>query len=407
MTRLLFLAASLALTPPAAAEPGLLPEAVVREALDAHPSVIAARARVDVAAAEKRALEAGPYEFSVTGSYVSRSIDREGRFNEYDAILARPVRLPGKARLDRKAGALGVEAATNHFEDARHQAALLLNALWWDWVGASAEAVVDAQGVENYATLVRIVRRRVDLRDAPQLEADQAEAALAEARLLAAQSAGRADLARARLAAQFPGVALPVEAPTLATPTFDPAGASQMRDQVIERSHEIAAADAEARRFGALAERGRQDRIPDPTVGLRLFSERSGAERGAGLTVTIPIGGNHRGAMAARAASEAQAAAAQLSAVRFDVQEMADGDLARAAAAYSAWQRADQARAAQMAALAKLRRGQDLDAIDLADVLLGERQTHASFRAETIARTEALRDITRLRIDSHNLWISE
>ena len=35
MTRLLFLAASLALTPPAAAEPGLLPEAVVREALDA------------------------------------------------------------------------------------------------------------------------------------------------------------------------------------------------------------------------------------------------------------------------------------------------------------------------------------------------------------------------------------
>ncbi|KAB2857277.1 MAG: transporter, partial [Sphingopyxis terrae] len=107
------------------------------------------------------------------------------------------------------------------------------------------------------------------------------------------------------------------------------------------------------------------------------------------------------------AASEAQAAAAQLSAVRFDVQEMADGDLARAAAAYSAWQRADQARAAQMAALAKLRRGQDLDAIDLADVLLGGRQTHASFRAETIARTEALRDITRLRIDSHNLWISE
>ena len=34
MTRLLFLAISLALTPPAAAEPGLLPEAVVREALD-------------------------------------------------------------------------------------------------------------------------------------------------------------------------------------------------------------------------------------------------------------------------------------------------------------------------------------------------------------------------------------
>jgi hypothetical protein len=40
-------------------------------------------------------------------------------------------------------------------------------------------------------------------------------------------------------------------------------------------------------------------------------------------------------------------------------------------------------------------------------VLLGERLTHAAFRTEALARTEAHRAINRLRIDSHNLWISE
>ena len=33
--------------------------------------------------------------------------------------------------------------------------------------------------------------------------------------------------------------------------------------------------------------------------------------------------------------------------------------------------------------------------------------THAAFRTEALARTEAHRAINRLRIDSHNLWISD
>ena len=62
---------------------------------------------------------------------------------------------------------------------------------------------------------------------------------------------------------------------------------------------------------------------------------------------------------------------------------------------------------AQVAAVLKMRRGYDLAAMDLSDLLLAERQTHDAFRAEAIARTEALRAITQIRIDSHNLWISE
>lgn len=66
--------------------------------------------------------------------------------------------------------------------------------------------------------------------------------------------------------------------------------------------------------------------------------------------MSMPIGRAHRSAAADRSVSEASAARAELAAVRFDVQEMADSDL---------------------------------------------------------ARTEAIRATTRLRIYSHNLWIGE
>jgi outer membrane protein TolC len=106
-------------------------------------------------------------------------------------------------------------------------------------------------------------------------------------------------------------------------------------------------------------------------------------------------------------AAEASAANAQLAAIRFDVEEMASGDLARAEAAWASWQRSRDGVAAQVNAVLKQRRGYQLGATDLSDLLFAERQTQDAFRAEMSARTEALRAITKLRIDSHNLWISE
>ncbi|MDP3907812.1 TolC family protein [Novosphingobium sp.] len=401
------LASSALLTTPVFANPALPPETAVREALEAHPAVQAAVNRIAGAKADQRILKAGSHELVFAGSYVRRSVDREGRYDEYDATLSRAFRLPGKARLDRTAGELGLIAAENLAEDARHQIALRLNELWWDWVEASAEAAVDQAGVGNYRATLTAVQRRVELRDAPQLEADQAAAALGDAQALAAQSQGRADLARARLAAQFPGLPLPVDAPEPPSPALPLEGLATLRDQVIARSHEIAAADAEAGRLAALADRAARDRLADPTVGVRLFSERGGAERGAGLVFSMPLGSGARGGMAAKVAAEAQAASAELAAVRLDVQETADADRTEAEAAFTAWRFAREALGAQSAALGKLRRGQQLGAIDLSEVLLGERLTHLAFRTEAKARADASRKLSRLLIDSHNLWISD
>lgn len=391
----------------ATAEPGLPPEMLVQKVLDEHPMVLAAKSRTEAARASAQALRSGAEEFTLTTTMVRRSVDLEGRYGEYDATLMRPLRLPGKARLDRAAGDMGIVVAENRAEDVKHQLAVLLSDLWWDWLGAGAEEVVNRQAVDNLSYSLAGVRRRHELRDASQLEIDQAEAALGAAKLQAEQSVGRMAYARARLMSQFPGLSLPDKPEELTTPAIPEGGFATLRDLVVARSHEIAAAQAEASRMRILADRARRDRLADPTLGIRAFSERNGQEKGVGIVASIPIGGSHRRAISDRAASEASASAADASAVMFDVMEMADGGLAKAQTAWDAWSRSRDGAKAQVAAVLKMRRGYDLGAIDLADLLFAERQTQEMFRLEAQARTDALRAITRLRIDSHELWIGD
>jgi outer membrane protein TolC len=400
-------AAACLLAAPLAAEPGLPPEEAVAAALAEHPSVIAAHARLEAARAKAEAIRKGTYEFAVQGSYTRRDVNGGAAFDEYDAQLSRPIRLPGKARLDRAIGIHGVEAAENVAEDARHEAALLLAAHWFDWLSASAQAEVDRAAVANYEAALAAITRRREMRDASQLEVDQATAALAEARRTLEQSTGLAALARARLAAQFPGLALPQQAPEVPLPAIAEARLSQLGDLVVVNSHMIAAAEAESARMAALADRARADRIADPTIGLRLFSEFGGLERGAGVIVSLPLGGGHRRAVANEASASASAARADEQLARFDVAETATADVIEARFRMASWQRARDSVAAQMASLEKLRRGHQLGEIDLADLLLGERMVHDAFRREAEARAEAMRAITKLRIDAHDLWLAD
>ncbi len=409
MTCRLILIATLAgmLAAPLAAEPGLPPEEAVAQALVDHPSVTAARARLDAARARAEGLRNGPYEFTVQGSHTRRSVQGGNEFPEYDAQLSRPIRLPGKARLDRAIGEYGTEVAENVAEDARHEAALLLAEHWFDWLSASSQAEVDRAAVANYEAGLAAITRRRDLRDAAQLDVDQAEVALAEARRALEQSSGLAALARTRLEAQFPGLALPQQAPEVPLPAMADARLSQLGDLVVANSHMIAAAEAESARMAAVADRARADRMADPTIGLRLFSEFGGLERGAGVTVSMPLGGGHRRAVASEASAGASAARADEQLARFNVAETARADVTEARFRILSWQRSHDAVKAQMAALDKLRRGAQLGEIDLADLLLGERMVHDAFRIEAESRAGAMRAITRLRIDAHDLWLAD
>ena len=409
MIRRLILAASLApvLVAPLAAEPGLPPPEAVAQALADHPSVSAARARLEAARARAEGLRRGSYEFTAQGSYTRRDVTGGNQFDEFDAQLSRPIRLPGKARMDRAIGAHGTEVAENVAEDARHEAALLLAAHWFDWLAAAAQAQVDQAAVANYEAALAAIERRLALRDAAQLDVDQAQGALAEARRLLELSLGMASLARTRLETHFPALALPADAPAVPLPEMANARLSQLGDLVVVNSHMIAAAEAESARMAVVADRARADRIADPTVGLRLFSEFGGIERGAGIIVGLPLGGGHRKALASEASAAASAAQADEQLARYQVSETAQADVTEARFRIAGWQRARDAVTAQMAALEKQRRGHQLGEIDLSDLLLGERMVHDAFRREAEARAEAVRAITRLRIDAHDLWLAD
>lgn len=395
------------LSAPLAAEPGLPPEEAVAAALMEHPSVTAAHARLEAARARAESIRKGAYEFTVQGSYVRRDVNGGAAFDEYDAQVSRPIRLPGKARLDRAIGAHGTEVAENVAEDARHEAALLLAANWFDWLSASAQVEVDRAAVANYEAALAAIERRRAMRDAAQLDVDQAVAALAEARRSLEQSSGLAALARTRLAAQFPSLALPQQAPEVPLPGIADARLSQLGGLVVVNSHKIAAAEAESARMSAVADRARADRMADPTVGLRLFSEFDGLERGVGVVISMPLGGGHRRAVADEASAGASAAQADAQLARFDVAETASADVTEARFRIASWQRARDSVAAQMAGLEKLRRGHQLGEIDLADLLLGERMVHDAFRREAESRAEAMWAITKLRIDAHDLWLAD
>lgn len=380
------------------------PDMVVR-VLDGHPQVEAAAARLDAARAEGDALNRGTHEITAQGTLSRRRVDREGSFVEYDTTVSRAFRLPGKAALDRRAGVLGIDVAENRREDARHQAALTLATLWYDWLQAAALHRNAGALVANQQALVAATARRAELRDAARLDLEQARAALALAEVEAGDAVALRDRARTLLQARFPDLPLPVEPPRLLAPALPPEGLEQLERLIVERSHEIGAAASFAERQSVMARRARADRIADPTFGVRLFSERAGEERGAGLFAALPLGGGHRRALARQAEAEASAARADRVLVEREVAGNAAADITELKARLSAWEASGEAVRRAEASAALSARGQQLGAIDLADRLYAERQANEARDQEIAARAAAARLVTKLRIDAHTLWI--
>lgn len=404
------LVAMIALATPAtlaAQRADLPPIEKVLEALDNHPSVSAAAARVAAARAHGDMLRRGTHEVTVTGSYVRRNVDNEGGYDEFDSTISRPFRLPGKASLDREAGALGVEVAQNLMEDARHQTALNLSGLWHDWLTAGSLYRTDMDNVRSLEEALKALRRRLELRDASQLDVDQANAALAQAQAQAAGSLAAREQARITLAATFPELPLPVEPPDLATPDLPVQALETMRDLVIERSHEIRAADREAQRLDVVSRRVRADRMADPSLGIRLFSERSGMEKGAGLVASIPLGGGYRRAAAEQSTAEANAARMELANVTRSVTAVANADLSNARTRLDAWRSAQASAQSAADAAGRTERGYHLGQIDLSDLLYARRQANDARRMEIEMRSEADRALLKIQIDSHSIWSSD
>ncbi len=382
----------------------LPPEPIARVAIDAHPDVERAKSELDLARAQGREYAVGPHEFTLGGYASNRTVTNNQSYEEFGLEVSRAIRLPGKASLDRAAGDLGVKAALDLVDDARHQTGLTLSDAWYAWIEAAGMLTLDRETEASYRREVDGLKRRVELSDAAIVELEQAQAALASAVAHRTQSEGAVEVARMALARTFPDLVLPANPPALpAPPVLDPP-AAQWSDITLRSSHEVAIADFQAQQAEALARRARLDRRPDPTIGVRTLSEFGGREKSIGVFFSTPLGGAKRSAVADSEAARANTARIHLAQIKRESAALGERNAANSDSTRNAWLSAAAAVEASETATRRIQRGYELGELDLAAVLTAGRQLYEVKRAEISARTNGWRALTHLRLDAHDMW---
>lgn len=403
-------AGTLGIAPSSRAQDFLPPADRARAAISAYAEVRAADARVVEAREKARALAAGPHDTTLSLLPLRRTVrdapTPNGRagYDEWEVQLTRAIRLPGKAALDRETGAHAVAAAELLQGDAEHQAARLLLAGWMGWLRADTAAKSALARRDSMRRERDTIERRVQLGDASRRELDQIAAEVAVADAESQRTEAEAQALRLTLGANFPQVPLPERAPLLSDPADFAETPQIWIDRIVERSHEIRAAEEIAAQREAMARRARSERLPDPTVGVRTFSERDGAERGIGLVFNLPFGGARRAAEARAEEAAADAARNEAGAVRRDIEREARLSVTHAQVALALWQAMRDARQANAASVARQRRAYELGEIGLAERLQSERLDVESALAELRARADAHEAHLRVLVDSHELW---
>ncbi len=405
------IAVLLAMAAPAIHAQDWLPDpTLVEAAIDEQPAVRAAMHRTDAAGAQARARAVGPHEVEVSAISQVRKVDVDDgteRFDEYEAQIARAFRWPGKVALDRQIGQHGVSASELRLDDARHEAAVTLLTSWLGWLRAAERAT---ESDEQLASLMRersALSRRVQLGDAAAKDLDLLDVELAQADVTQLASSGALADARAILEHNFPTLPLPVQAPPVGEPQELTEAPHVWVSRIIERSHEIGAIEADAMQADALAARARADRLPDPTLGLRMMNDRGGSERVMGLVVTMPLGGRHRSAVAAAEGASAAALHGDAAKMRREIEREAGQTVRMVKQARRQWVAQKRAMTASDEARRRTRRGWELGELSLAEWLFAERTHRQIAFAEAGARADAEEARLRVLVDSHELWHDE
>jgi outer membrane protein TolC len=384
--------------------PDLPSQQAVQQVLQAYPSVLAARSGIKAGEALRDRLEAGSYEFSVTGGAARRRVPEfDESMRDWNLGLERTLRLPHKADLDSALGRERVALARDGYGDAMHEAARKLLSNWFLWLRERKRSEQWQEQANVLKQQLDAVVRRVRTGDAAQLEQDLARAALMQAEIGLQQSKLLADNARDALARQFPNLPLPA-GPRTAEPEPLQQDVGYWIALGLEHNHELSLARAESNIARLGARRADADRVPDPTVGLHYLSERNGADNVTGVSVTIPLPGAARRAAGAEASARTEMATQREALVlrRLETEIAAAYNSARAS--YANWQSAAAAEELIQRNADRTARAYALGEAGLNDVLLARRLALEARLAAALARLDSAEARYRLMLDTHQLW---
>lgn len=277
------------LSAPAWAQQDAMPGMPLREflinVLDGHPALRQAEAELQAAKAQARGQAKPLYNPEIEFGYEDAASESK------EVGLSQTLDLSGKRGARASVGAAGVSAAEARLAIARKTLLADILIALSDYRAARDALDIAERRVELDQEFLQLAERRNRAGDLPQSELLTARLTLAEAR--AAASTARIAFSRAeeRFLA-IVGTARPAP-PLRGAPPKAPPG---IGDMIVEDLPELrlAAADTEAARsFIRVAKR---NRVPDPTVGLRVGDEREmsplGERRSStlfGISLSIPL----------------------------------------------------------------------------------------------------------------------
>lgn len=385
--------------------PDLPPHAQVDTALSEHISVRTAETTVKMEQVNQRRWQSGNYEFNLRAGAAQRTFENAADRNmrEWDVAIERPLRLPNKMMIDSDIGDEVVNRAEQALGDAHHEAGRMLLHLWFNWQREQSIAAQWQQQTEILRQQAATTEKRFKAGDAPKMEWNQAQAAVSQAMVALQQAKLRAQLAGAELTRQFPAIPLPPK-PILVTPTPIEHDLAYWRDHILEHNHELELARAEKHIQRMLAERGRADRLPDPTVGLRYSSERGGSEIVTGLYLAIPLSFGLRGINAQHLEYQAEIADNRESAIHRRLESDIYAAHAQALSSYQAWQQAQEAADSLRKNAELVTRAYTLGESSLSETLTARRLALESTLSENISQLDANETRYRLLLDAHQLW---
>lgn len=392
----------------------LPPVELVRQHILARPEVRAAAAAQQADQADAERLKAGPHEFTMrlsgqqrrTSDKLADGLTDRQRYTETQLSLERTLRSTGKASQDSAIGDAAIKLAQIRRADAIHESSRGLLRAWVDWLREQATVKLWQSQVADQTELTRHAERRVKAGDAARTEArlQEASAAQVQANLIGAQASEAT--ARALLDTQFPGLtaAAPAQLRAPSQADFPAEPGTTVTQWLEERSHEWRMARLHAELVRARAQRTSLDKSADPTVGVYAASERGGAERVLGVSLSLPFAGSARSAADRQAQALSVEADQQAEAVRQKVRTESATAWLMAQSALSAWQSQDQARQRHEQLLKTMVRGWQLGEYSQSDVLLARRQFMDAALAEINARAQARHAALRLKLDLHDTW---
>lgn len=392
----------------------LPPQNLVRQHILARPEVRAAASAMQADQADAERLKAGPHEFTLRlAAQQRRSSDTMGdglvdrrRYAETQLGLERTLRTGNKARQDEVIGDTAVKLAQVRRADAIHEASRGLLRAWIDLLRERATVSMWQEQESAQAELTRHAERRVKAGDAARTEwrLQEASAAQTHANLVSAQA--RELAARAVLDTQYPGLTNASDLALVRPQQLDyqPDQQALVTQDLADRSHEWRVARLHAELISARATKTSLDRSAEPTIGIYAASERGGAERVLGLSLSVPLAGAARSAAERQAQALRAEAEQQAEAIHQKVRTEAATAWQSMQSAQLAWQSQDLARQRHEQVLKTVARGWELGEYSQSDVLLARRQFTEAALAEINARADARHAALRLKLDLHETW---